>query len=354
MSRSTSLACLALAFLIIPCVGCDTTPDPDTGTTGSETNNSGEASAKIEKIRIGTWNLEHFGQRDKFQDRANAPKNRTPEQVKAIAKFITDMAVDVLALQEIGGPEPLQDLLHHLGGDYRFVLGTTGIYGETRISVGFLWNSKRVELLQCEEMADFPRKVGALSVFHRKPVNAVFRVVGGGMDFRAITVHLKASRGSKNEAKRKAEVTVLREYIAKLQESDGEDADIVVLGDFNHTFGAPAHDAFVSDDLVVYAKAEGTAAILSPTIVWFDEPIDQIALTKGVRDEVVPASLSIHNQHGEYTEASKDKITPIELQWRVNYSDHYPVTIDLSAGVDNDPKATFAKPGHSLPVVGAR
>ena len=90
------------------------------------------------KLRIGTWNIEHFGQRDKFQDREGAPKNRTPAEVKAVAEFIAGMDVDVLALQEIGGAEPMQALLAHLPGDYRFSIGTTGVYGETRISVGFL------------------------------------------------------------------------------------------------------------------------------------------------------------------------------------------------------------------------
>jgi endonuclease/exonuclease/phosphatase family metal-dependent hydrolase len=351
MRRSTLRPCLALAFLL----GCDAKPTPDAAATSSKPAVSAQDPAqKINTIRVGTWNLEHFGQRDKFQDRKDAPKNRTPEQVKAVAKFIADMAVDVLAVQEIGGPEPLRALLGHLGGAYRFALGTTGIYGETRISVGFLWNRERVELVQCEEMADFPRKIGELAVFHRKPVNAVFRVVGGGMDFRAIVVHLKASRGKKNEAKRTAEVTYLRKYIATLQAKDGEDQDILVLGDFNHTYDAPAHQAFVADDLVRYAKAAAPSKIPTPTIVWFDEPIDQIALTKGVRDEVVKASYRIHNQKGQYSAAAKGKITPIELEWRVNYSDHYPVTIDLSARVDGDPGATFTKPGHSLPTVGAK
>jgi endonuclease/exonuclease/phosphatase family metal-dependent hydrolase len=366
MRRSTILSWLALTLLI----GCDAKPTPNAAATGAnppvpaqkpgapaQRPAQGPAqrpAQRTDTIRVGTWNLEHFGQRDKFQDRKDAPKNRTPEQIKAVAKFIADMAVDVLAVQEIGGPEPLRALLGHLGGAYRFALGTTGIYGETRISVGFLWNRERVELVQCEEMTEFPRKIGELAVFHRKPVNAVFRVVGGGMDFRAIVVHFKASRGKKNEAKRTAEVTYLRKYIATLQAKDGEDQDILVLGDFNHTYDAPAHKAFVADDLVRYAKAAAPSKIPTPTIVWFDEPIDQIALTKGVRDEVVKGSYRIHNQKGHYSAAAKGKITPIELEWRVNYSDHYPVTIDLSARVDGDPGATFTKPGHSLPTVGAK
>lgn len=324
----------ALLLVVSVLFGCDTT-EPANADTGT-------ARAK-QTVRIGTWNLEHFGQRDKFQNRADAPPNRTPEQIKGVAEFVAGMNVDVLALQEIGGPEPLQKLLEYLGSDYRFCLGTTGLYGKTRISVGFLWNASRVELVQCEEMADFPSKVGDLSIFHRKPVNAVFRVTAGdakGMDFRAITVHLKASRGTKNENKRKAEVTVLRDYIAKLRATGGEDQDIVVLGDFNHTYDAPAHKVFAADGLVEYVTTKPSDTP-SPTIVWFDEPIDHIALTEGIREELISGTYRRHNQKGEYTPATKDKITEIEKVWRVNYSDHYPVTIDFDATVDRDTTATF-------------
>ncbi len=336
---------LVLAALLL--VGCDTS-EPANASTGEPRHK--------QTIRIGTWNIEHFGQRDKFQDRPDSPPNRTPEQIEGVAEFLAGMDVDVLALQEIGGPEPLQNLLEHLDADYRFCLGTTGLYGETRISVGFLWNSSRVELVQCEEMADFPRKVGDLSVFHRKPVNAVFRVIAGGakgMDFRAITVHLKASRGTKNENKRKAEVTVLRDYITRLLASAGEDQDIVVLGDFNHTYGAPAHEVFAADGFVEYATGFSSDAP-SPTIVWFDEPIDHIALTDGIRMDLIEGSYRRHNQQGEYTPEAKDQITEIEKAWRVNYSDHYPVTVDLDATVDRDPRATFQPPKKTLPILSAK
>lgn len=300
-------------------------------------------------IRIGTWNIEHFGSRTAFQNRPGSPPDRTAAEVEKVAAFITGMKVDVLALQEISNPAALQHLLGHLGEDYRFVLGTTGVFGNTRISVGFLWNHRRVELLQCGEMSDWPSKVGDLSVFHRKPVNAAFRVIGDkGFDFRAITVHLKASRGSKNQRKRCAEVKLIAEYIKKLAADTGEDQDIVVLGDFNHAFGAPACKEFTADKAVQYIRAIDPAK-LSPTIVWpqLSDPIDHIALAGSMAEELIEGSRRVHNQQVDW-QLKGEALTASKAVWRQAYSDHFPVTIDLRADRDLDPNAKFTPAGKSL------
>ncbi|MEE2885934.1 MAG: endonuclease/exonuclease/phosphatase family protein [Planctomycetota bacterium] len=320
-----------------------------TGATSAGTSKQPNAAAKI---RIGTWNIEHLGSRSKFQNRAGAPPDRTPAEVAQVASFIEQMAVDVLAVQEIANPAALQRLLKHLAGSYRFALGTTGVYDDTRISVGFLWNSTRVKLLHCGEMTEFPRKVGDLSVFHRKPVNATFRTVHAdgspGFDFRAITVHLKASQGSKNERKRSTETKILADYLRELASDSEEDQDVVVLGDFNHTYGAPACEVFTAEDLVQYAYPGGDRKLV-PTIVWFDEPIDHIALTKGIRDEVVAGSLRVHNQLVDWS-LQGAALTASKAAWRTVYSDHFPVTLDLQSGRDLDPNAQFASAGQALEI----
>jgi endonuclease/exonuclease/phosphatase family metal-dependent hydrolase len=305
-------------------------------------------------LRLGSWNLEHFGARDKYRDRDNDLPNRTDAEVEALARFIIELGVDVLALQEVDGAAAMTRLLDLLGADYAFTLGTTGGFKGTFIRVGFLWNRRKVTLLQCEEMTDFPSREGGLAVFHRKPVNAVFRVVyegaglGAGLDFRAITVHLMASRGRQNEAKRTTEVTILRRYIERLRADAQEDQDIVVLGDFNHSYGAPAHRAFTEGDTVQYAVGPPT-----PTIIWFAEPIDHIALTPGIRDEVVAGSFRVHNQRVDFTSGDRAGLEAARQAWRQTYSDHFPVTIDLRATPDNDPVATFAPAVHRLPTTTA-
>lgn len=271
-------------------------------------------------LRLGTWNLEHLGYRQ--------PPRKEADYAK-MADVIRRTKVDVLAVQEIGGPEPLGKLCHAIGPGYSFVLGTTGGFrgNPGRISVGFVWNQRRVEFVQAEELLDLPRKVDGLPIFHRVPVAAVFRRRGGGLDFRAIVVHLKASRGSTNEAKRSAEVSMLANYLRELRQDENEDRDVVVLGDFNHTYGAPAHTAFMQHEVVSYLKPTR----LRPTIVHFPEPIDHLAIGDGLEDELLTDSLTVHGD-----EAEADAVA-----WRSACSDHIPVTVDLRSEPDGDPRAQF-------------
>ena len=121
-------------------------------------------------IRVGTWNLEKLGSREPA---------RTEEDYKKIAGLIQHIGVDVLAVQEVNGAPPLRRLRTHLGKTWQFVIGTSGGFRgqETRISVGLLWNTLRVQLRQCEEMLEFSRRSNGLPIFHRLPVCAVFAAV---------------------------------------------------------------------------------------------------------------------------------------------------------------------------------
>ncbi|MCA8944032.1 MAG: endonuclease/exonuclease/phosphatase family protein [Planctomycetes bacterium] len=275
-------------------------------------------------LRVGTWNLEHFGGRE---------PRRTEQDVQAIAEFIRTLDVGVLAVQEVRNREAIGKLVEQLGGEWNFVLGTTGsLSGADGIHVGFLFDGAKVEFVQAEELLQLPSRTadGKEPIFHRKPVAAVFRARGGGIDFRAITVHLKASRGDKNVTKRRGEVNALRTYVEELLRREGEDQDVVILGDFNHTYRALAFQDFTKGGFVEYLKAPRTP----PTIVHFDEPIDHVAVTKGIRDDLASNRLDVHG-----TQAMRDK-----EKWRTTYSDHIPVTFELT-NVDRDPDATFAPVG---------
>lgn len=279
------------------------------------------------RIRVGTWNIENFG------------KRRTPrsdEDVAAMAAFVKELGVDVLALQEINGTAPLHRLLKALGPDYDFVLGTTGTFKTGQIGVGFLWNTKRVKLLQAEELLDLPSKTpGGDWIFHRKPVIGTFRTVATGFDFRAVAVHLKAGRlntgerWQRNVNKRNAEVTELATRLEALLTKSNEDQDLLILGDFNHDPSYPSYKALAKR--FQYLKP----ATKHRSITYFDEQIDHVAISKGLEEEVVAGSLKIwFERHDADPKAYKKR-----------YSDHIPVTVDLDASKDRDPEATFEKPG---------
>lgn len=274
-------------------------------------------------LRLGTWNLEFFGCR-KDQLRTDADK-------QAIADYIRNLHVAVLAVQEVCSDEALVDLTHRIGPDFKFVLGTTGDWndGKTRQSIGFLYDNAQVELLQAAELLQLPRELDGMPIFHRVPVSACFRSRDGGVDFRAITVHFKAGQKAQDEQKRDAEVTLLRGYVQHLLDDAKEDHDIVVLGDFNHSYDAEPCKLFSEDDTVHYLRPE----TLAPTIVHFSTPIDMVATTRSF-SEALERSYAVHGEQGLL---DKD-------QWAKTYSDHFPVTVDVDRSQDQDPEATFAFP----------
>src|SRR5690606_3409634 len=134
-------------------------------------------------------------------------------------------------------------------------------------SVGFVFDTTRVTLLVAEELASLPQQVEGTPIFHRVPVSATFRTSNGGLDFRAVVVHLKAGRTPADAAKRVLEVAALRRLLDTTLARDDEDQDLVVLGDFNHTFGTAEHAAMTEGGRFRYA----TSRVDKPTIVHFRE-----------------------------------------------------------------------------------
>jgi endonuclease/exonuclease/phosphatase family metal-dependent hydrolase len=289
-------------------------------------------------VRVGTWNIENLGSRR---------NKRTEEDYVRLAKYILSLKVDVLGVQEINGAAPLARLCKHLGKDWSFVVGTSGKIGRRsgggrQITVGFLFNKARMELISAHELKDLPRKQEDLWIFHRLPLVAAFRERKGGIDFRAVVVHFKAGRlkvsdrSPKDSAKRQAEVKNLRATLKKLLSADKEDQDLLILGDYNADKHYPAWKALAKDfHLLKPVEAHRS-------IVYFDEQIDHIALSKGLVAEFVEGSCRIRKEL--YTKLGGD-------EWKAKYSDHIPLVFELDASKDQDPSASFTPPAteHRVP-----
>ncbi|MFN3240375.1 MAG: endonuclease/exonuclease/phosphatase family protein [Planctomycetota bacterium] len=278
-------------------------------------------------LKIGTWNLEFLGADPKY--RRDTPP-RTDEDYARIGAFIRELGVSALGVQEICGQQPLDKVAAAIGPTWRAVLGTTGQWsdGLTQQGVGLLYNSAQLQLLHCEELLDFPSERDGVNVFHRKPVTACLRHFGTGADFRIAVVHLKAGRKDRDKQKRRAEAQTLREWVDRLQRDPDEDPDIVILGDFNCTYGDAPEQILEQDGAMQYLDQQRP----SPTILWFDTPIDQFAVGRGFA-EIRRDSLVAHAVDGEEQRSA----------FRKTFSDHFPCTVVLDLNGDDDPQATFAR-----------
>ena len=287
-------------------------------------------------IRVGSWNIEFLGADPKY--RRDTPP-RSVGDLKAIGKKIQDLGVAVLGVQEICGDEPLEVVAAAAGPTWRAVLGTTGKWSDnkTQQGVGFVYDNSVVALLYAEELLEFPSELDGVSVFHRKPVTACFQHRKTGCDFRVVVVHLKAGRKARDLQKRKAEATHLRAWVDQLMKDPLEDRDIVILGDFNSTYGDDPEKMLERGGAMEYLEHQRTA----PTIMHFDTPIDQFCVNKEFR-EVQRNSLKSHHVDG----------AAARLAFRKTYSDHFPVTMRMTPLADDDPDSRFRKGAESqvLPV----
>src|SRR3954453_7487353 len=100
-------------------------------------------------LTIATWNLENL-----FRPRAgDGPTDEDAYDAKlaALAEMIEQIAPDVLAVQEVGDPEALDDLRARLDGDWQRELSTQP--DSRGIRVGFL---SRHPLTKIQAIRAFP------------------------------------------------------------------------------------------------------------------------------------------------------------------------------------------------------
>src|SRR4051794_35499418 len=99
-------------------------------------------------VRIGTWNLENLFLAG--EEGGPPTQQAYDDKLDALAGTIIDEAPDVLAVQEVGDPAALDDLVARVGGTWHVELATPDDRG---IRVGFL---SRTDMTEVEIISDFP------------------------------------------------------------------------------------------------------------------------------------------------------------------------------------------------------
>ncbi len=197
-------------------------------------------------VVLGTWNLENLFRPDGGAQAYDA-------KLAALASTITTLSPDVLAVQEVGQPEALADLVARLGGEWHTELAAPDGRG---IRVGFI---SRLPLAGVEQVADFPDKLRPVQVDDTgAPVSTMgrpalhVRVEAAGRAFDLVSCHLKSKlltfpggRFSTSDEglraryavyalnRRAAEAATVRDYATRLLDGQGDQRAVLVLGDLN-------------------------------------------------------------------------------------------------------------------------
>jgi endonuclease/exonuclease/phosphatase family metal-dependent hydrolase len=198
---------------------------------------------------VATWNLENLflpGSGDGPRDRAAYDR-----KLDALAATITSLDPDVLAVQEVGDPEALDELIGRLDGDWNVALASVR-EGERGIRVGFV---AKAALAAVEEVLGFPEGLEPIQVDDSGTLQAemgrpALKARVGTVDL--VTCHLKSKlltypdgrfqpRDEDERARfggyalfrRAAEAVTLRAYANALLDGQGGERPLILLGDLN-------------------------------------------------------------------------------------------------------------------------
>ncbi len=209
-------------------------------------------------FKVMTWNVENL-----FKPGAAAgPASEAVYEAKlrGLAATINDQAPDALAVQEVGDPAALDDLVQRLRGTWHQKLSRHPDQRHIRVA----WLTRR-EITQSEDILEFPAQLkpvqvddggATIGVMGRGAV-AVTVMSDSGRPVRLVTTHLKSKlltfpggrfepRDEDERARfaayalyrRAAEAATLRVWVTAALANAGENRPLILTGDLNDTVQA--------------------------------------------------------------------------------------------------------------------
>jgi endonuclease/exonuclease/phosphatase family metal-dependent hydrolase len=171
------------------------------------------------KLRVGTFNIERFGDKGKDTDLAR------------LADLIDQTDADVLAVQEMMKPSDVKRLMPMIsrrGKRFEFELTKCG--GRSKMQLGFFYDAERVKVSATREYQDLAPDPSDRCEVERPGMSAKFeRVDGSGEPFQLLVFHLAAKP---EKAQQRREQWKRAHAIAKKL---GEATPVAILGDANST-----------------------------------------------------------------------------------------------------------------------
>lgn len=308
------------------------------------------------QIRLGSFNIEKLGKENDYQ-------------VKNAAEILKNY--DIVAIQEVmntgtgkdspigkDGVEALKKIVSYLGDDWDYVVsskpnGTASaarskafntfeyyafIFRKSKIDLikdsAYLWDEARKPI---KELEDQERQ------FDREPFVASFKARNGNLDFTLITIHAAApDKGwRKNEIKRLAIV-----YKA-VQDSDPNQNDVFLMGDFNTNVDKKEWDSvkslpsmkhiITSKDITTLNKPKGRLSKSQYDTIWYQASYSD--------EDIISESARVDQAWQDNIEFPKDVKIPKGLKKEENRkiwlygkyaSDHLPVAMLLWIDRDSD------------------
>lgn len=263
-------------------------------------------------ITISTFNVEWLG--DGIQD----TKERASWDYKNLAKVISIINADIVALQEVENEKAIQKVLDYLDGYNYFVAEG---YGKQNLAI--LYNNnielKIVDIYKPLIVEENRTRPGLL-IYAKK----------GNFDFYLMNVHLKSTSSfddteelrQKSYELRQKQAMVLNQFLDSILTSQS-DRDIFFVGDMNDNPNRKnSNIKFFADDPKVLFLTSYLRSCKNPN--W--DNIDHIAITPNIEPRLIKTSIRQVNTYELFKPSQAEKI-----------SDHCPVVISFDVTLpDND------------------
>ena len=306
-------------------------------------------------LTIGTWNIEHLGTSGRGFGGGFGGGSlplRTNDQLRQIALLVRDtIQADVLVLQEIAvsrivagvsRSDQLDTIVNELGAGWDYFLPPVGSVptDANNMHNALLWNGNRVNMLGAFAM-DLPDdEMAGEPLFKRQPVVGYFEAINaageGTNDFVMVGVHLAS--GQENEENHIiAMVLLVHSLSAALAANQIRETDRIILGDFNDNPYAVTSAGNQRSSSALYTHLQFKRYEDFVTEGFHSTRMDDNL--RSVIDHVL-VNRSVTSRHTDATEA--DIFLPgggdssTFGQWRLTFSDHFPITFPLDIETFDD------------------
>lgn len=268
---------------------------------------------KEDELIISTFNVEWLG------DGLNDRKERSENDYKLIAKVISELNSDIVALQEIENKIALKRILKYLT-DYKFVISEN----KSAQNIAYLYNTKiKITRNYIYDKVDFAdRSTRPALVLVAKKNN---------FDFVISNVHFKStSRFDNTKEKKERSISIRTEQADKMSLfvdsiiNKGKEKDIIIVGDFNDSPIRKKNPSLLS--LIYNKNGEFLTSELKSCKNKTLYSIDHIFVSKSVINRFITTSERSYNFNLIY-----------EKEISNNISDHCPVSANFDCKrKDND------------------
>ena len=226
-----------------------------------------------------------------------------------------------------------------MGDSWRYYLPPArDAHDANALYVAFLWNSEIVRAIDLFPVPVPEWELAGNSLFDRTPVVGYFETLPteeDGNDFLIVNVHLAS--GQDNDENHLIAITYIEHVLDRVLAAQRvAESDRIVLGDFNDNPYARYESGTLQYSDALYRHMEHKGYVNFVTEDFPATRMDQ-SLTSVIDHVLVHRSARRH----VLQERKAEILIPAGgansfSQWRRTYSDHFPVSIDIEVGPDDD------------------